>query len=273
MGGSFSFETLKLRKRTSTWALGGLLIAAVGPLGYLLVYWLVTETGGDPSETERYLTSFYPENLVPGVLGTLTGVGGVVSLILGSSVAGDEHGWDTLKTLLTQRPGRGRVFAGKLLALAAVLAIFVVACFAAGVAGSYVVARLEDAPVAWPPASELLLGMGAAWLVLAAWTSVGAFLATLLRGTALAVGLGLAYALVLENLVSGLSLVSETAEKVRPALLGKNSSDLARSFEDAPVTAAGAGVVEPVQAALVLAAYVIVALTLVLFLLRHRDVV
>lgn len=275
MGASFSFELLKLRKRTSTWALGGLLVAAVGPLGYLFVYWLMTGTGGDPSETESYLTTFYPENVVPGVLGTLTSVGGVIALILGSLAVGGEYGWDTLKTVLTQRPGRARVFLGKGLAVAAVLALFVLASFAVGAAGSYAIAGLENAPVGWPPAGELLLGVGAAWLVMAAWASVGAFLATLLRGTALAVGLGLAYALVLETLVAGLSFVNEGVEMVGRALLGRNSNDLSLSFDDAPGMGAGApGIeaIEPVQAALVLGAYVVVALALALLLFRRRDV-
>ncbi len=85
----------------------------------------------------------------------------------------------------------------------------------------------------WPSVGELLRGAGAAWLILVAWATVGASFATLLRGTALAVGLGLVYALVLENLITGLSFVSETVEKVRLGLLGKNSSDLGLSFEGA----------------------------------------
>lgn len=268
MGASFSFELLKLRKRPSTWVLGGILVAVVGLFGYLFGYLLMAGTGGSPVGAERFLTTLYPENVVAGVLGILSSLGGVIALILGSLAVGGEYGWDTLKTVLTQRPNRSRVFVGKLLALAAALAAFVLASFAIGAAGSYVIAGLEDAPVVWPSVGELLRGAGAAWLILVAWATVGAFFATLLRGTALAVGLGLVYALVLENLITGLSFVSETVEKVRLGLLGKNSSDLGLSFEGAQ----GAAGVDPTRAALVLVAYAAVALALSLLLFR-RDVV
>lgn len=260
MGASFSFELLKLRKRPSTWLLGGILVAVVGLFGYLFGYLLM-------AGAERFLTTLYPENVVSGVLGILSSLGGVVALILGSLAVGGEYGWDTLKTVLTQRPTRSRVFVGKLLGLAAALAAFVLASFAIGVAASYVIAGLEDAPVVWPSVGELLRGAGAAWLILVAWATVGAFLATLLRGTALAVGIGLVYALVLENLITGLSFVSETVETVRLGLLGKNSSDLGLSFEGLQ----GVGGVDPTRAALVLVAYAVVALALSLLLLR-RDV-
>ena len=76
---------------------------------------------------------------------------------------GSEYGWDTLKTLFTQRPGRLHVFAAKLAALGIVLVPFVLALFAAGAVASLVIAQIEDAPGAlpvgvaarcarWPPA-------------------------------------------------------------------------------------------------------------------------
>ena len=92
-----------------------------------------------------------------------------------------------------------------------------------------------------------------------------------LRGTALAVGL--VYALVLENLITGLSLASQTVEKARLALLGKNSSDLVLSFEGAQRIGVGAAGVDPARAVLVLVAYAAVALALSLLLLRWSDVV
>ena len=74
--------------------------------------------------------------------------GGVFALMLGVFAFGSEYGWGTLKTLFTQAPGRLRVFAAKLAALAIVLVPFVLALFAAGAVASYVIAQIEDAPVA-----------------------------------------------------------------------------------------------------------------------------
>lgn len=275
MVASCAFEILKLRKRLSTWVLGGFLAISVGLFGYLFFYVLLSGVGPDLSSgDERLLTSLYPEGLVPGVLGVVSGLGGAISLTLGAMVVGGEYGWDTLKTALTQRPGRGRFFAGKLLAVAAVLAVFVVVSFAAGAGASYAVAAAENAPAAWPPVRELLLGAGAAWLILAAWASVGVFLATLFRGTTLAVGLGLIYALVLESLVVGVSFANEAVENVGRAMLGRNSTDLGLSFGEGILGGATAAqAADPAQAALVLVAYAVAATALSLLLFRRRDVV
>jgi ABC-type transport system involved in multi-copper enzyme maturation permease subunit len=43
-------------------------------------------------------------------------------------VFGSEYGWDTLRTLFTQRPGRLQVLAAKLAALAIALVPFVLGC-------------------------------------------------------------------------------------------------------------------------------------------------
>src|SRR5512133_1529461 len=128
--------------------------------------------------------------------------GGVFALMLGVFATGSEYGWDTLKTRFTQGPGRLRLFAAKLAALAVALVPFVLALFAAGAVSSFVIARIEDAPVHWPSAWLLVRAIGASWLILAVWAAPGALLGVLTRGTSLAIGVGILYALVIEGLLS-----------------------------------------------------------------------
>ena len=78
--------------------------------------------------------------------------GGVFALMLGVFALGSEYGWDTLKSLFTQGPGRPRVFAAKLGALAIVLVPFVLVLFAAGAVASLVIAQIEGAPSDFPSA-------------------------------------------------------------------------------------------------------------------------
>lgn len=275
MGASFSFELLKLRKRPATLILTAVLLLIVALLGYLLGYAAIAGIDGDPPpETEAFLTQLYPENMVANVLAVLSGIGGAVALILGALAVGSEYGWDTIKAILTQRPNRVKIFSGKLLAVGVVLAELALMSLMMGALGSYVVAALQDAPVEWPSFGELARGMGAGWLMMAAWAAMGAFLAVLFRGTALAIGLGLAYALILENLVFGLSFENESVEKVGQGFLGRNSADLASSFGGAPkgVPAQPFEAVEPAQATLILGAYVVVFVALSLLVFWRRDV-
>lgn len=279
MFASFTFELLKLRKRVAVWVLGGVLVAFVLFFDYYQFYVSVTsvEAGGNdptgqvtnPQEFREYLL---PDSVPVNVTGLLSFFGGPVALILGALAAGGEYGWGTLKTLLTQRPGRLGVLAGKLLAVGVVLALYSLVVLGAGALGSYVVARLWEEPVVWPSFVNVLQGIGVAWLIMAAWTSVGFFLATLFRGTALAIGLGIVYGLAIESLIFGFADQNRVFELLTDALLGTNGGALSNSLGDVPQAFTSPDTPDPTQAALVLVAYVAGLLLLAALLFRNRDV-
>lgn len=288
MGASFLAELLKLRKRPATWVLALVWVAVVVLLGYFLIYLFVANPPPPPDDApaevraqneainEAQLRAMYPENVVSNVIaGTPLGFGSAMILILGAMAAGSEYGWGTVKTALSQRPGRLGVLSGKLLALGVLLLAFVLLGLAAGAASSLVVAQLEGAPVSWPPAEDFLRGIGAGLLVFAVYGAVGFALATLFRGTALAIGLGLAWILVIETTISSLPFDNDAYENFRRATVGENvlavTSSLGSPFPDefgipAPL------VEEPTQAVLVLLAYTAVFLLLAAFFFRWRDV-
>jgi ABC-2 type transport system permease protein len=198
-------------------------------------------------------------------------VGGPVALILGALSVGSEYGWGTMKTLATQGPGRGRLAVGRLAALSLAVAGLVVASFGTAFFASVVVAGLQGEPVAIPPAAEMLGGLGAAWLMLAVFAALGAALATVFRGSALAIGLGLVYFFVVE---SALPLQDRVLELVEPALLTPNVLALATAFGVSPVAPFGVFGVPPStgQAAAVLGGYVI-GFTAVSVWLSHRRAI
>ena len=146
--------------------------------------------------------------------------------------------------------------------------------FAAGAAGSFGVASLENLPANWPGFGELVKAVSAAWLILMAWATMGAFLGVLFRGTALAIGLGLLYAFVLEAVITSLPSSNAFVEGAMRVLPGQSSSSLAGSF-GSPEQEAGVVVPalpDPDQAVLVLACYVVVFSLLTVLVLRGRDV-
>jgi ABC-2 type transport system permease protein len=281
---SFLAEFLKLRKRPAAWVLMLVWAAVVILFGYLFTYSFVSAPAPEdaPREqraqqeaiSEELLPTLMPENLLENLFvnGTFA-IGGAIVLILGALASGSEYGWGTLKTVLTQRPGRLGAFSGKLLALGAVLVLFVLVGLAAGSLGSLVVARLEDAAVDWPPLRELAKGLGVGVLIFAVWGSLGFALAVLFRGTPLAIGLGLAYALAVENAIAALPIESEAFENVRRIMLGENTSSVSGYF-GSPSQAFGAPepLVEPGRAALVLTAYTVGFILLAAFFFRRRDV-
>src|ERR1700755_988851 len=70
---------------------------------------------------------------------------------------------------------------------------------------SVLVAAAQDGSMGLPSAFHLVRGVGAAWLIATMWTMFGAVLGILLRGVALAVGLGLVWMLAVQNLISALA--------------------------------------------------------------------
>jgi ABC-2 type transport system permease protein len=279
MAASFSFELLKLRKRPAVWVMGAILVLMVVFFDYFQFYSAIKsleEGGNDPTgqitNVQQFKEYLLPGSVMVNVAGLLSFFGGPIALILGTLAAGSEYGWGTLKTALTQRPGRLAVLLGKLLAVGVVLGVFSLLALGTGATGSYVVAGLFDEPVSWPPAGNILKGMAVIWLIQASWASLGVFLATLFRGTALAIGLGLVYGLAIENLIFGFSDQSKIIEALTNILLTKNGGDLANSLGEVPQAFTSPDPAEPAQAALVLGCYVIGLLLVAVLVFRRRDV-
>lgn len=270
-------ELLVLRKRASTWILLGVWVL----LGILFAYGLpyLTYSGGAGGTPGTPLELMLPHRLADNLLGGYPFFGGVLALMLGVLAIGSDYGWDTLKTLFVQRPGRVRVLGAKVAALAVLLMLFVVASFLSGAVASYLVAGAEDAAVHWPSAGELLGGVAAGWFILATWATLGVLLAVLSRGTALAIGLGIVYALIIEGLLSALASQVAWLDSIVEYFLRANAYSLV-SASGAPTAAfqdngpgsffgpfVGAG-----QAILVMLVYGVTFLTLSAMLLRRRDV-
>jgi ABC-type transport system involved in multi-copper enzyme maturation permease subunit len=293
MGASFAAELLKLYKRPAAWVIAAIWLVFVVLLAYALPYALFANLPQpEPSEdipaemqsemqaqneaaSEQLISQLYPEALVSYVLSNISSTGGTLALILGALVVGSEYGWGTLKTVLSQRPGRLTAFFAKMLALGAALVLFVLLAFVVGAICSLIVTGIQGATVDWPSLVELLEGLGASAVILAVWAALGVFLATLFRSTALAVGLGLFYALALEGLVFALPIPNESFQDARRFFLGQNSGFLADSF-------AGSSLQQPfvppgpdvgaAQAALVLCLYLAAFLLIAALAFRQRDV-
>jgi ABC-type transport system involved in multi-copper enzyme maturation permease subunit len=274
---SFRGEWLKLCKRPATWVLGLVLVALLLVVTYGFVVLAVVVLGGSPSRPgaqAALLTlkpTLYPAHFLGTALGAFSGIGygNAIAVIVGVLAYGSEYGWGTLKTVFTQRPGRLATMAGKLLAVALILAVYAAAFLAAGAAASAVLGGVYGALTPWPGILDVAKAFLAAWLLMGLWTAFGVALAVLLRQAALAIGLGIVYAIAVEGIViNTLSLVS-SLQNVQRAFPGANATALVGSFGRARAAPA---LVEPTQAVLVVAAYLVLFLVVSAVSLRRSDV-
>jgi ABC-2 type transport system permease protein len=266
-------ELLVLRKRAATWILLGIWTLLGIFFAYVVPYAL------DPEDAPGGLGQFMPESLTGTLLEGFPFFGGVFALMLGVFALGSEYGWSTPRTLFTQGPGRLRVFAAKLVALGIILVPFVLTLFAAGAVASYVIAQIEDAPVNWPSAWLLVRAMAAGWLILAVWAALGTLLGVLTRGTSLAIGVGILYALVIEGLLSAFTDSVSLLEPLTDVFLRANGYSIAvalgasaDSIEASGPGSFGGPFVDSAQALVVLVAFTAGFLALAGLLLRRRDV-
>jgi ABC-2 type transport system permease protein len=249
--------------------------------GYIFPYanYRGTPTGpvADASLGERVLSEALPAALVPAAIQGFPLFGGALALLVGVLATGAEYGWDTMKVLLTSGPRRLAVLIGKLLALTVVMLLVVFATFVVDGAASLLVASITDKPVQWPPLADLLTGIGAGWLIVSMWCLAGAFLGTLVRGTALGVGIGLVWALAVENVLRIFASIVEAVDVVQRFLPGTNAGALAAALGvpvqgqpgGTPGVTAGLG---GMSAALILVTYLVVFVAIAAVLIHRRDV-
>jgi len=268
-----SAELLILKKRAATWILLGIWTLLGVFFAYIIPYALAPEDAG--GNIDRFLPASLASNLLAG----FPFFGGVFALMLGVFALGSEYGWDTLKNLFSQGPSRLRVFAAKLIALGVVLVAFVLASFAAGAVASLVIARIENAPTHWPAAWLLIRSIAGGWLILAVWAGLGVLLGVLTRGTSLAIGIGILYALVIEGLLSAFADSVTVLEPLTKVFLRANGYSLATALGASTKTIGDSGpgsfdgpFVGSAQALAVLAALLTAFAALASFQLRRRDV-
>jgi ABC-type transport system involved in multi-copper enzyme maturation permease subunit len=280
MLGSYRAELLKLRKRSAVWVLfsAGLVLSLI--FGYLLPY-LSYATGDTNQQTNgipraEVLRGVLPERVLDNTIGGFPVFAGALALVLGAIVVGGEYTWGTLKTILTQRPGRAALLGGQLLGLLTMVAVWVLGIFAACALCSIGIAAAEHAPMKWPGPLELLQGLAGGWLVLTMWCLAGAVLAVAFRNVALPIGFGVVWILGIEALLAGVvSSLLPDLEFLSDAMPGANAGALVFSVTGMAATDAPPGVRDAVggeRALLTLLAYMLVFVALAVLTTRRRDV-
>lgn len=230
-------ELRRLLRWPAVWLLAGawlalnLLFAYVFPY---LTYRSGTPTG--PREGVSALGPLLPDQAPVAVVEGMPMFGGALVLVLGALAVGSGYGWGTWKSVFTTGPHRAAALSGTFAALAVVLTVLVAATFALDMVASTGIALAEDQAIALPRLPDALRGLGAALLIAAMWTAAGTLLGTLARGPALAVGLGLVWSLVVENLLRGVAGLLGPLKTVAEVLPGTVAGSVAAAAGALPIS-------------------------------------
>jgi len=271
-GSAFVAELTKLVKRPAAWLLLGIAIVLALLFTYVIPYLGATGQSSGP-RADRGIAAILPAGLVGNSLSGLPVFLGALLVVLGVLMVGGEYGWGTWKTVLGQGPSRLAVFGAKLASLAVAALVFVLAMFAFGALASVIVAAARDGSTAFPSAYEIVRGIGAGWLIATMWTAFGAVLAILLRGVALAVGLGLVWMLAVQNLISLLAApLLPWVDSAQRGLPGPGAGSLAAALGADTGTPGVQALVGAGPAAVVVAAYLAGFALVGAAVLRRRDI-
>ena len=274
-------EVLRLRRWPAVWVtLGAYLLLNVA-FGYGFPY-LSYRNGDNGFSTEGVPPEALLADVMPaGVPGALVQgmplFGGALLLTLGGLAAGSGYGWGTWKTVFTQRPGRLTATGGTLVALAGIVVALVLATFAVDLGIASALAAVEGQAIGWPAAADVGAALGGGVLILGMWTLAGFAVGTLARGPALAVGLGLVWVLVVENLLRGVAALLDWLQPVTDVLPGTAVGSIAGAVGAAPVLESGGtpGVLTTLAggpATAVALGYLVVFAVATGLLVRRRDV-
>jgi len=277
--GCFRGEWLLARKSRSTWVLGVVLIVLILVLIYgavaleLSVLLKRGSIAATPANIATIKGALSPSQFLRSTLAAFTGVGygNAIAIILGVLVFGGDYSSSTLKMVFTQGPSRWAILAGKALAIALILLVYAIAAIAAGAGASAVTGAAYGLPPDWPGIGDIIKAGLTAWLLMGLWAAGGAMLVTLFRQTALAVGVGIVYSIGIEglllNILRALEKVSSLSD-VERVFPGANGAALADSFGPK----AGTALVSPIQATVVVIAYLAVFLAITFIVTQRRDV-
>jgi ABC-type transport system involved in multi-copper enzyme maturation permease subunit len=209
MLGAFSSEFVKLRRRALLlWGLGGGLFFAV-----LATVFTIERAVKNPSLLTTFRghrISFYtleqPTGLVHGVVDVSTLIG-IVALCLFAGAFATEYSQGTMRNLLVREPRRAQLLAGKFAALAVFIGLAVVLEIVVSCAVAFLLAPGRGiATGAWTSSAginDLLQATLHVFLASVGFGALGAAAGVLLRSPGVAIGVAVAYVIVVEPIVVG----------------------------------------------------------------------
>ena len=269
-------ELRRILRWPATWVLAGVWLLLNALFGYVFD-WISYRTGETtgPADAGVQLSSLLPAAIPDRFADGMPMFGGAIVMILGALAVGSGYGWGTWKTVYTQGPSRAASFGGTLVALLVLVGGLVLVTVGLDLGLSALVAAVEGGSAALPAIGALATSYGGGVLILGMWGAGGVLLGVLARGPALAVGLGLVWSLVVENLLRCVANALPAIEGVTNRMPGSAAGSVAGALGGADVADGGApGVLHVLSgpaAAGLTAGYLVIFVAVALALVIRRD--
>jgi ABC-2 type transport system permease protein len=271
-------EALRLRKWPAFWIILGTWILLNLTFSYLFNYLAYTsgESGrmSNGLPKDQLLQQMLPA-AVPGVFTQgMAMFGGALMLVLGALTTGSGYGWGTWKTVFTQGPSRISAVGGAVVSLVIVVVGLVLTAFVVDIGVASVIGVTQSQSLALPSLNQSALGILTGTAILGMWTLAGALIGVIARGPALAVGLGLVWVLVVENLLRGVAAIFSPIKVLTDHLPGTAAGSMAGAMRTVGAGTPGVlDILSRTEALVVLVIYVALFVAGTLWLMRRRDLV
>jgi ABC-2 type transport system permease protein len=210
MLGAFSSEWIKLRRRSMLlWGLGGGLLFTVLATVFTIERATKTLIPGARGHGFRVTVAqlSQPDGLVRGVV-DVSNLVGIVALCLFAGAVATEYSQGTLRNLLVRQPRRMQLLTGKFLALALFIGLAVVLAIGIATGVAFALAPAKGIHTSAWTSSTGLGDFGQSilhvYLACIGYGILGTALAVVLRSPAVAIALGVAYALPGEAIINAL---------------------------------------------------------------------
>ncbi|NYI77325.1 ABC transporter permease [Nocardioides panzhihuensis] len=269
-------ELLRLRKWSAIWVIIGAGQALTLSFGYVFNY-VAYKTGDenfaeDGATSAQLLAEVMPSAIPDVIISGLPMFGGALAMVVGALVAGNGFGWGTWKTVFTQGPSRSAAVGGSLAAVTVFVLVMMTATLVLCTGVSVAIAAAEGQSITMPALTDLAQSFGAGFLMLEMWALLGFLVGVLVKGPALAVGLGLVWSLVVENLLRGVGSLLSGVGTVTEALPGTAGGSLAGAIIGGPNGTPGVlDAISGERALVTVTAYVLVAAIAAVVVMRRRD--
>jgi ABC-type transport system involved in multi-copper enzyme maturation permease subunit len=291
VSGILQAELLKVLRRPMTWIALGIVLAILATVQSLLIVlaFLPTPegTGGGQAGPARLFVELtvLPGGLANG-LNFLPSLGIFALAVVAASVAGSEFSWGTVVPLFARGADRRAVVLAKLLALALVAVIWLLATFilAFVLSAAASLIHLGKIPLDWlnfDLVQELAIGLGRSLLAMLPYLAAAVALALLFRSPAIAMAIVLGYIIVEEVGLAALTAlrpmaggdIGQLIDLVDAAAIGANADRLTglNTLALSPL-AQGTAIEHPYRAALILVAYTVLFAIIGILALQGRDI-
>lgn len=274
-GALVNAEWFALRRRVGVQVLVGVWALQVIVFAYLVLFIVYRSTAKTlpPTAAAHALAALLPAGSGSFIVGSLPFYGGPVMLCIGAIIASGDYRFGTLRTLLSRYPDRVSFLLARFTGMTLLMLAVSIMTMLLSILCSGIVAKIQGLPLDYPSAGRLIIGLGAIWLVATAWAGLGFLIGILIRNLAAAIVIGLAWTLIVENLLfGGLGSVVPALNSIRVILLSPSSGSLAYALGAQTNTPGVASTASGPVATLVLAGYVVLSALISAAVLRRRDI-